>query len=294
MILKRILLLLAFVALSMVVCHAQGYFTGLVEYKICTGYLKLDTILIQCEYAPHYMKLIPPATDKSGKAIDEDLVLDWTAGCFYVIKKGEKTILKKSFEQKDTSFRFIREYDYPDSSLIIAGIKGSLHNMILADSTSFDIWLADSLLLPVPATLRNHSDFFIFCQDKLLLKMSMKDINGALRIQGRQTDITITAGNVNYLPANNEPYQLPAGYKIIDEDEQQRVSDSIMRKFKTVDSSLSMNNDRLIDSIKRQIEMTVDSLKSMLESYKDSPESKKPAPSKKRKPAVKKNTARKP
>jgi hypothetical protein len=290
--LKKIIMPLLLMASCNVLCKAQQYFTGTVEYKICTGYLKPDTLVIECEYALNYTKLMPPAADKYGKEIDEDLVMDWISGCFYLIKKGQKAILKKSFKEKDTSFRFIREYNYPDSVVNIEGIKGSLHNKMLADSTSFDTWLADSLLLPVPATLRNHSDFFIFCQDKLLLKMSLKDDEGTLRIRGRQTDITITAGNVKYLPANNEPYQLPAGYKVIDEAEQQRIQDSIMREFKTVDSSLMMSNNHKLDSLMYLVKK-LDSLKS-LSRNKGADKGKKRAPSKKRKPAVKKNTARKP
>jgi hypothetical protein len=280
--LKKTFLLLL-VACCNTVCKGQQYFTGVVEYKIRTGYLKPDTLLIQCEYAPQYAKLIPPAADRSGKEIDEDLVLDWTAGCFYVIKKGGKTILKKSFKEKDSLFRFTREYKYPDSVADIAGIKGSLHNMMLADSTSFDTWLADSLLLPVPATLRNHSDFFIFCQEKLLLKMSLKDIGGTLRIQGRQADITITAENVKYLPANNAPYQLPAGYKVIDEAEQQRISDSLMRAFKAVDSSLSASDKAIELSRDSAIMLMKQTTDSIIEIAKKQLSQKQPEPVNKKK-----------
>jgi hypothetical protein len=254
--LKKFIMPLLLMAFGNYFCNAQQYFTGTVEYEICIGVPKLDTIRIQSEYALRYMKLMPPPVDKSGEKIDEDVVMDWAANCFYVIRKGDKTILKKSFKEQDTSFLFTREYKYPDSVTQVDRIKGSLHNRVLADSTSFDMWLADSLLLPVPATLRNHSDFFIFCQEKLLLKMSLKDIDGALRIQGRQTDITITAENIKYLPASDAPYQLPAGYKIIDEAEQQRISDSLMREFKTADSSLLLSEKDLktkLDSAIRQV-----------------------------------------
>ncbi len=237
--LKKILPLLIFAALSTGVCHAQQYFTGTVEYKICIGIPKQDTIKIQCEYALHYMKLMPPSVDNSGEKIDEDVVMDWISNCIYVIKKGEKSILKKSLKEDNQSFRFIREYKYPDSVVNIAGIKGSLYNMMLTDSTSLDVSLADSLMLPVPAALRNHSDLFVFCQHKLLLKMQLTTIGKALEKKNSMANITITAENIKYRPANNTPWQLPADYKLIDESEQQRISDSIMREFKKTDSSLS-------------------------------------------------------
>jgi hypothetical protein len=187
----------------------------------------------------------------------------------YVIKKDSKSILKKSLKEDSTSFKFTREYKYPDSVVSIAGIKGSLYNLMLTDSTSFDISLADSLTLPVPAAFRYHSGLFAFCQEKLLLKMQLKDTGKTLENRIRMANITITAENIKSIAANEASWQLPANYKLIDEAEQQRLSDSILREFKKIDSSLSasgkvmgLNIDSALEAVKsndslRKIIMTI-------------------------------------
>jgi hypothetical protein len=239
---KKAGLLLVLAVVQVALCKAQRLFTGTVEYKIVVTSSLRDTMSVTCQYAPQYLKLTPIGADKSGERNDEEVILDWAANCFYVIKKAEKKILKKSFDQRDTSFRFTGEYKYPDSVVLIDGIKGSLYNRTLADSTSFDTWLADSLAIPVSAALSNHSDFFVFCQKKLMLKMQLKDKSRVLTERGQPMGVVITAENIQQLPQDDVPYKLPAGYQLIEEEEQKRISDSLLRAFKDLDSALSVSN----------------------------------------------------
>jgi hypothetical protein len=283
--LKRILLLLVFVALSMAVCNAQQYFTGTVLYKFSLPPdIEPDTQRILVEYATHYIKVIPLHTGKPLKKTDTEAVIDWTENCLYTVTHNEKRVLKKYI--KRSSLKIALQKEFPDSVCNWAGVKGRLQKYIIAkDNIPVDCWLADSILLPQRDLLQTNSDFFFFCRDRLMLKMEIKHISDTLEAASMFSEISVIAENITPLPSNDLRYQIPADYKIIDEDEQQRISDSLMREFKTVDSalmtyprskgldSLEMLVNRMdsLQKLKRQVEVKLRKLNSRGKKKKDKP-----------------------
>jgi hypothetical protein len=288
--LKKLIVPLLLMALGNVLCKAQQYFTGTVTYRYNVKGISPDTVRLQVEYAYNYARISPLSKDLSGEKIEGEVIIDWLIGAVYMLNTQEKEVVKRFFKKGDSLIHTSKEF--PDSITIITGAKARLRNITTKDSIQFDCWLADSLILRLHPELQNDSDFFLFFMDKVVLKLESKYSNTAEAGVSSFREIIMEAEAITFTPPHDSAYILPTDYKVIDEAEQQRISDSIMREFKKIDSSLLMSSDKQVDSLMYLVKK-LDSLKN-LPRNKGVNKDKKPPPSKKRKPAVKKNTARKP
>jgi hypothetical protein len=261
---KKALLLFIFSALGTALCTAQQYFTGTVAYRYNLKGVNPDTVRLQVEYTFNYARITPLSKDLSGEKIEGEIIIDWLASAVYMINTRNREVVKRFFKKGDSQIRTSK--DFPDSVTIIAGTKGRLRKVTAKDSIQVDCWLADSLVLPVHHELQNDSDFFLFFMDKLALRIETKYGSKAEVTVNGFREIIMEAEAITFCLPNDTPYQLPAGYKIIDEAEQQRISDSLLREFKTVDSSLSASNKKIDlneDSLKMIMKQQVDSLRNL-------------------------------
>ncbi len=282
--LKKIIIPLLLMALGNVMCEAQQYFTGTVEYK----FLNKDT------GADMHMKVVhgnsfinfKTGSQNNSNADAGELIYDWAGGYAYAIDYAEKEIRKTRLNLNKSEATTTRT----DSLIVLGGLTARLYRVNWSDQMLVDAWYADSLLTTIPDSLADDLNLAFFGMGRVLLKVEIK--KGVLFDSSGFSGFF--AAKISPEPGAGVTYTLDPGYRVIDEAEQQRRSDSIMREFKTVDSSLVISSDKQIDSIKRQMSILIDSLKSIMDRNNDSPEDKKPPPAKKRKPAVKKNTARKP
>jgi hypothetical protein len=289
--LKKIILALLLMAFGNYFCNAQQYFTGTVRYKFSLPpEIERDTQRILVEYATNYIKIIPLQPGKSAERSDIEAVVDWVENCLYQVNHNEKRVLKSHIKRSELKITLQKEFS--DSVCNLARVNGRLQKYIIAkDNIPVDCWLADSILLPQRDFLQTNSDFFFFGRERLMLKMEIKHISDTLEAASMFSEITVIAENITPVPANDLRYQLPAGYKIIDEAEQQRISDSIMRAFKTVDSSLLLSEKDL----KTKLDSAIRQVKGLDGEFADSQQKvKKTLPGKRKLKHIKKQAARKP
>lgn len=281
--LKEIFMLLLLMALGNILCKAQQqqYFTGTIVYK----FLNKDTgvnIHMRVLHGNSFINFITEGDSNNNNEAGE-LIYDWGNGCCYGINYSTKEITKS----KLYVIKYHAEKIRTDSLSVFRGLTARLYRIYWTNDMVFNAWYADSLFTTIPDSLAESMDLSFFGMGRVLLKVEVQ--NGHLPDSSGYTGFY--AEKIIHPAGSEVLYHLPVDYRIIDETVQQKISDSLMQEFKTVDSSLLLSEK----DFETRLNSAVRQVKGLDDEPADSQQkAKKTPPGKRKLNHVKKQPARKP
>lgn len=229
-------------ALGLFAIQAQTPFMGTVKYAVNMSNVDpLESPLaIHVIYGKGFIKIRPEFADTPvvRDAFSAEVLFDYAANVVYGIYHEEKKQVKMTTLLLPSAPVFIPQ---PDKRARMAGYSASEYVCNLNDSTKFNVWLADSLPLPVPDSIQNIGNLFPFVFDNLMLK-----IEGANKYRNDTMKFSLVAVDITPFTLSNMPAKVPEGYTLVDVDvDMKRLQDSLLREFKRVDSTFQVSIDSI-------------------------------------------------
>ena len=235
---KRLLFTLTACILVLLSIQAQTPFTGKVIYKMDVGQKKEAPTEFIANYNKFYILLQAMIPEKTGEIAGKSLAIDFITNHAYDISHKSKTIIKRFYAEGKTDQ--IQLADTPIQRGKIAGLSATAYRATLSDGTHYTIWMADSLPLAVPASLKKSNDLFIWAMNRLMLRITAHS-----GIKGFRSPFMIEARFVMPELPTDSTIKLPQHYTITDQVNMAKMQDSLLREFKKVDSQLRVNGLQL-------------------------------------------------
>lgn len=212
---------------------AQQPFIGVVTYELVNSVENInDTTNVKVFFAAHFIQI-----ETKHKTINEPRKtwFDWKGGYQYDLLSQEQTIILKPIVIEGMK---LLDTKAGNTDTTILGKAAILYEYEPDGYNRVKIYCDTSKRLSIPKRYNAAKDIMPFSASGYLpVYFEFITMKGKL--------IWMTTTNITPLPLTDSILTFPPGYRIMEESERQRISDSLLTEFKAIDSQLIRSNKAL-------------------------------------------------